>query len=359
MMLGGNNRAQGFFKQYGWTNGGNIEAKYSSQAALLYSQILAKEVVEAMAEESTTGLPPAKESTSAIYLPKAFYPVFPSTFTKPICTSAISLPEAFYPVFPSTFTKPICEKRTRTIGAPNPPTTKPKENLYEQEFAPPFLTESSSTNDSGMEASAGSSFASQFEYNDDLQSGMHGSCRRRVLSPVAPPNSLSFSADLRMDSSLPKESSPSSSKVLVEESDEARKTFSNANSISSSAQFSGEKLSNAFSSLTMELGTMSSAFTRGLKDVFQFRGYPDVNGLRRDVIDLTQKLHSLEALTIPWETRMKWVDKLCVRVERGTIGAFEGDLQRIIRRLRNDVRALSRLLEHERCKNRGEGLKLD
>ncbi|KAE9459289.1 hypothetical protein C3L33_08784, partial [Rhododendron williamsianum] len=55
MSFGGNNRAQVFFKQHGWTDGGKIEAKYTSRAADLYRQILAKEVAKSSAEEA--GLP--------------------------------------------------------------------------------------------------------------------------------------------------------------------------------------------------------------------------------------------------------------------------------------------------------------
>lgn len=51
MSFGGNNRAQVFFKQHGWTDGGKIEAKYTSRAADLYRQILSKEVAKSMAEE--------------------------------------------------------------------------------------------------------------------------------------------------------------------------------------------------------------------------------------------------------------------------------------------------------------------
>jgi len=54
MMFGGNYRAQVFFKQHGWTDGGKIEAKYTSRAADLYRQILAKEVAEANALDTTT-----------------------------------------------------------------------------------------------------------------------------------------------------------------------------------------------------------------------------------------------------------------------------------------------------------------
>ena len=53
MMFDGNNRAQVFFKQHGWTDGGKIKAKYTSRAADLYREILAK----AIAEDTTTALP--------------------------------------------------------------------------------------------------------------------------------------------------------------------------------------------------------------------------------------------------------------------------------------------------------------
>ena len=55
MSFGGNNRAQAFFKQHGWTDGGKIEAKYTSRAADLYRQLLTKEVAKSVTEEA--GLP--------------------------------------------------------------------------------------------------------------------------------------------------------------------------------------------------------------------------------------------------------------------------------------------------------------
>ena len=46
MAFGGNSRARTFFKQHGWTEGGKIEEKYTSRAADLYRQLLAKEVAK-------------------------------------------------------------------------------------------------------------------------------------------------------------------------------------------------------------------------------------------------------------------------------------------------------------------------
>ncbi|CAN0842319.1 Probable ADP-ribosylation factor GTPase-activating protein AGD8 [Linum grandiflorum] len=52
MELGGNNRAQVFFKQHGWNDGGKTAAKYASRAAELYRQILSKEVAKSSAEDA-------------------------------------------------------------------------------------------------------------------------------------------------------------------------------------------------------------------------------------------------------------------------------------------------------------------
>ncbi|KAF8051936.1 hypothetical protein N665_1641s0001 [Sinapis alba] len=126
---------------------------------------------------------------------------------------------------------------------------QPTGNLYEQkpeEVAPVILPAASSTNNSGSKSSAGSSsYASRFEYNDDFQSGGQSVVGgTQVLNHVAPPKSSSFFTDFGMDSSYPKKSSSNSLKAQVEESDEARKKFTNAKSISS-AQYFGDQNKNA------------------------------------------------------------------------------------------------------------------
>ncbi|RRT63109.1 hypothetical protein B296_00042185 [Ensete ventricosum] len=67
MVFGGNNRAQVFFKQHGWTDGGKIEAKYTSRAAELYRQLLTKEVAKSAAGDSGPSSPvAATQSTHAV-----------------------------------------------------------------------------------------------------------------------------------------------------------------------------------------------------------------------------------------------------------------------------------------------------
>ncbi|XP_020878281.1 uncharacterized protein LOC9308516 isoform X2 [Arabidopsis lyrata subsp. lyrata] len=140
----------------------------------------------------------------------------------------------------------------------------------------------------------------------------------------------------------------------VEESYEARKKFPNAKSISS-AQFLGdqnkasdleseftlEKLSNDFSSLVCKtkerLGTLGSVIT----------------GLKKDVTDLMHKLRSEDAHAIPWDTRMKWVEKVCDQLVEVTLGVdLAGGLGPTVYTLREDAWDLSEQLIIERDRER-------
>ncbi|KAJ4912547.1 putative ADP-ribosylation factor GTPase-activating protein AGD8 [Raphanus sativus] len=253
MMFGGNNRAQVFFKQHGWTDGGKIEAKYTSRAADLYRQILAKEVAKAISLQDTTTNAALPESPVAAA--EATNGVSSFSVKEDLPPKETSSPKASNTVVPSTFKKPIGGKRTGKTGGlgARKLTTKPTANLYDQkpeEVAPVIPPAASSvTNNGGSKSTAGSSsYASRFEYNDDFQTGGQsvGGGGTQVLSHVAPPNSSSFFSDFGMDSSYPKKPSSNSSKaqVKVEESDEARKKFTNAKSISS-AQYFGDQNKNA------------------------------------------------------------------------------------------------------------------
>jgi ADP-ribosylation factor GTPase-activating protein 2/3 len=64
-----------------------------------------------------------------------------------------------------------------------------------------------------------------------------------MIGHVAPPRSSNFFAEFGMDTGYHKKPISSSSKVQVEESNEARQKFSNAKSISSS-QFFGDQVNN-------------------------------------------------------------------------------------------------------------------
>ncbi|KAM0876347.1 hypothetical protein ACQ4PT_036204 [Festuca glaucescens] len=179
MVYGGNNRAQAFFKQHGWTDGGKIEAKYTSRAADLYRQLLRK-------EKPIGGKKPANKAGG--------------------------------------------------LGA-RKLTSKGSESLYEQkpeEPAPALPTVIEST------AARSKSHTSRFEYVENIPSVGSSSEESQAFGHVAPPKSSNFFGEFGMDSGYQKKPSSNSSKVQVEESSEARKKFSNAKSISSS-QFFGDQ----------------------------------------------------------------------------------------------------------------------
>ncbi|KAK9036496.1 hypothetical protein V6N11_078495 [Hibiscus sabdariffa] len=240
MIYGGNNRAQVFFKQHGWTDGGKIEAKYTSRAAGLYRQMLSKEVAKTP-KESSIG---KQEKPEVSDPPKASHTVVTSTVKKPLGARKLT-------------------GKTGGLGA-RKLTTKPSENLYEQKPEEPVAPVASSTNDI---APIGSSFPSRFEYVENVQSTESNHGGPQVLNHVAPPKSSSFFSDFGMDSGFQKKSSSNSSKVQIQETDEARKKFSNAKSISS-AQFFGDHTRAADNETQVTLQKFSSSTAISSADLF-------------------------------------------------------------------------------------------
>jgi ADP-ribosylation factor GTPase-activating protein 2/3 len=68
MAVGGNGRARTFFKQHGWTETGSdkIESKYTSRAAALYRQTLAKEAAKYVTGGVATGGSPQLASSGSL-----------------------------------------------------------------------------------------------------------------------------------------------------------------------------------------------------------------------------------------------------------------------------------------------------
>lgn len=103
-MFGGNNRAQVFFNEHGWTDRSKIEAMYTSRAADFYRKILSMEVAKAMLEETSTGLPEASNGVPS-YAAKEELPPKESEATSATCS-------------PSTFKKPICAQNLSHVASP-------------------------------------------------------------------------------------------------------------------------------------------------------------------------------------------------------------------------------------------------
>ncbi|CAA7036761.1 unnamed protein product [Microthlaspi erraticum] len=180
MMFGGNKRAQVFFKQHGWTDGGTVEAKYTSRAADLYRQILAK---EAIAQDTSSGLPEAPNGVSSC-----------------AANETSSSPKA-------------SNTRLKTTAKL---ATKAKENHYDKELDESVAREIL-TCSSEIKSSTGSSYG-------DLQCGGQSGGGSHV-APPKPSSSLSPWT------------------VYIGESDVARRKFPDAKSISSAQFFGYEDIS--------------------------------------------------------------------------------------------------------------------
>ncbi|KAL4346629.1 hypothetical protein GQ457_17G020050 [Hibiscus cannabinus] len=243
MIHGGNNRAQVFFKQHGWTDGGKIESKYTSRAAELYKQVLSKEVSKSMTEEtSLPSSPVASQSSQAsngLLDGKTDEAPIESSLDSLEKTEVYATQKSSHTTVTSTVKKPLGAKKTGKTGGlgARKLASKPNENLYDQKPKEPVFPAASSTKNT--EPSIGSSFPSRFEYVEKGQSTELNSGGPQVLNHVAPPKSSSFFSDFGMDSGFQKKSSSNSLKVQIQETDEARKKFSNAKSISS-VQFFGD-----------------------------------------------------------------------------------------------------------------------
>ena len=244
MVYGGNNRAQAFFKQHGWTDGGKIEAKYTSRAADLYRQLLLKEVSKSSTEDGNNSGPPSPVAASQTSSQAAAFPDFKLVEVPKEVVNEKNEPESETirsPKAPThSFKKPIGGKKpgskTGGLGA-RKLTTKPSESLYEQkpeEPAPALPSVAEST------TARSKSHTSRFEYVENVPSAGSSSAENQAFGHVAPPKSSNFFGEYGMDSGYHKKSTSGASKMQVEESSEARQKFSNAKSISSS-QFFGDQ----------------------------------------------------------------------------------------------------------------------
>ncbi|CAA7406624.1 unnamed protein product [Spirodela intermedia] len=314
MAFGGNNRANVFFKQHGWTDGGKIEAKYTSRPAELYRQLLSKEVTKSSLEDSgspsspvasqnlpkTDGLPELKlEDVSK-----------ENKVEQHAVPEIVRSPKAPQTTVISSMKKPIGARKigskTGGLGAKKL-TAKPSESLYDQKPEEPAPAVSSTDSTT---TSFGSSLPSRFEYVEDAPSSK--TIGSNVIRHVSPPRSSSFFEDYGMDGGFQKKTSSNSSKVQIQETNEARQKFLNAKSISSAqffgdqskskdveAQASLQKFSNSSSISSADLfghGGDSSQLDISASDLINrisFQASQDISSLKNIAGETGKKLTSL------------------------------------------------------------------
>ncbi|QCD90775.1 ADP-ribosylation factor GTPase-activating protein 2/3 [Vigna unguiculata] len=308
MSLGGNNRARNFFKQHGWTDGGKIEAKYTSRGAELYRQILSKEVAKSMTDKevdspSSPTASPFEQVVEGISQVKTNES--PNASQSPGIPESPSSPKASHTTVSNTVKKPVSVKKTKKaagLGA-RKLSGKSCESLYEQKPEEPPTAAKKHT-------LSGSSSTSRFEYVENDQSfDLNSKAKARLVRHVSLPESSSVFADFVMDNGSPKSNS---SKDKIEESNEARRKFSNARSISSS-QFFGNQNKDANDSKVI-LSKFSSSTSISSADLFgnsrnnssnndadandllnrlSFRAYEDISSLKNIAGETGKKLSFL------------------------------------------------------------------
>uniref|UniRef100_A0A7N0U4X1 Arf-GAP domain-containing protein n=2 Tax=Kalanchoe fedtschenkoi TaxID=63787 RepID=A0A7N0U4X1_KALFE len=242
MIHGGNHRGQVFFKQHGWTDGGKIEAKFTSRAADLYRQLLAKEVAKSTIEDPGFASPlgsPSSPKNSPFRDLRVIEVFKESSLGRTESVDIPPSPRSPRPVVPTFAKKPLGAKKGAKGGGlgARKLTTKPSENLYDQKPEEPPVVAPSSAKSTDTTPKA-ASLSSRFQYMDSFPSDdIRGV---RATGHVAPPPSSNFFSDFGMEGGFARKSSYNSPKVQIEETDEARKKFSNAKAISSS-QFFGDQ----------------------------------------------------------------------------------------------------------------------
>ncbi|KAK8945686.1 putative ADP-ribosylation factor GTPase-activating protein AGD9 [Platanthera guangdongensis] len=243
MAFGGNNRAQVFFKQHGWTDGGKSEAKYASRAAELYRQILSKEVSKSTTDDTfspSLSIPESFPLESANGFPELKIVDIPAKKSPEKHEGSETVHPSNTPHAPiaSFVKKPASSKRTGSksggLGV-RKLTAKQNESLYDQKPQEPAAPTVSLTSHVTIKNESSSS---RFEYVESTTSDDRISNGSRVIGHVVPPKSSNFFAEFGIDGVYQK--IQNSTSLNIQESNEARQKFSAAKSISS-AQFFGEQ----------------------------------------------------------------------------------------------------------------------
>lgn len=248
MAFGGNNRAHVFFKQHGWSEGGKVDSKYTSRAAELYRDILEKEVKKSSAVNVLPSSPVAASQPSN---PSDDFPDFKLADApeenangkhEPVVDNPPKEPTPkapSHPTYVSSMKKPLGAKK---LGAKSGGlgvkklTTKSNESLYDQKPEEPKPALPTLTTATTAATKSGPSH-SRFEYVENEQSTDSKTGGSNMTGHVSAPKTSNFFQEYGMDNGFQRKASTAASKAQIEESDEARKKFSNAKAISSSQFF--------------------------------------------------------------------------------------------------------------------------
>lgn len=304
MSYGGNGRGLTFFKQHGWTEGGKIESKYTSRAAELYRQLLAREVSQSgtnghvvssyvqLTKPKPTELPGFDDFATDGFGEST--PVVKSVET--VKDEPLAAPIASYPTSNGTAKRPMSVTAKKATGGKlgslgvKKLTSKPSDNLYNQKpvepppeaAAPPASTPAAQPFQS-----------SRFIYTEDSLPASNGIKAAPTSNGhiSAPSGAADFFSEFGGLSSFKKQPANGRPKAQVEETNEARLKFANAKSISSS-QFFGDKKKDTDPESQARLQKFANSSAISSADYFNHGDGDDFDGSPFDMTasDLMNKL---------------------------------------------------------------------
>eukprot|EP01018_Ginkgo_biloba_P022132 Gb_31196 [translate_table: standard] len=244
MSFGGNGRAQVFFKQHGWTDGGEIESKYTSRAAELYRQLLVKEVTKS-AQSMVTSSNALPDSPTALASPivKDFveYKYANETSEDTIVERPKTPPSVPSRPLVNSAKKPTAFGTKRNVGGKSGGLgakkliSKPNESLYDQKPSE-LLAEPPVPTILGTQSAPRTS---RFTYAED-QSTLNSNGVASSGHVLAPATGVDFFSDFGISGNR-KSGSSTRSSPQIEESGEAQRKFASAKSISSAQFFDEDK----------------------------------------------------------------------------------------------------------------------
>eukprot|EP00898_Chlorokybus_atmophyticus_P009167 jgi/Chlat1/9251/Chrsp99S08521 len=285
MLVGGNGRAHAFFKQHGWSSeGGKVEAKYTSRAAEVYRQQLARDAAKlAMEQMSLSSNDTAAEAqpsttTAATLEPAVASVPAPAPATNGAAKAASDSAPDSSSDSAKLSTAAASVARKPVLGAVRKPATgklgglgvkklaaKVDDSFFEQkpaEVVVPSALAAASTADGGLSTAASAPMGSRFSY-DALGAAPGPKAEKTASGHVAAPSDDEFFSSFGSRSSSSNAPKPAAKAVS-----DIEKKFAGAKSISSQQVFAQENANDNSHEKNMRLARFTSSSSISSADYF-------------------------------------------------------------------------------------------
>ncbi|KAH9548594.1 hypothetical protein CY35_11G095900 [Sphagnum magellanicum] len=288
MSFGGNGRGHVFFKQHGWTNGGRTESKYTSRAAELYRQLLAKEVaksvvaapstpaVSSVPEPTVNSVMPVREEHVSSFVEQPVKPThLPASPTRPGLGSIARKT-------PSLGAKRLVGSKIGGGLGVRKLTSKQNEGVFDQKPADPVLEPAAAAPSVTGGVLLSAPQTSRFVYNDDSMTTNISNENGSTGHVAAPTSAGEFFSEFAVSPGRASSRSTAGPKIQTKESSEAQRKFANAKSISSD-QYFGDQNTSGDTENTTRLQKFANSSSISSADYFD----REEGGTKGSALDLT------------------------------------------------------------------------